>query len=376
MLISTVKLQKSFYAECVHNRERINMSARDESLQTILDSVLREDASNGMKLMDSALNEEIRVLIKSKLANVLLERLKSRVSDKLETSKGIEKEFEAAVLRTWRKPFDLLDLLLNICLEVTNEFTSEYGRGTSSKHGCVQAALARQQANACLVFNEILHLLKSGFPSGAHLHWKTLHEMVCVAYFISTHGEEVAKSFLDYETVEAYFQAEAIYEHQQKMECTSLSESDFKAMKKEFKAMEKTYGSDFVKKANYPYGWVPRTVLKTRSLREIEKSVQLDTFRPYYDLAGYNAHGGQNGLIFNLGIMKNKDKRVVIPVGPSNYGLADPGKSAAISLGQVTACLLMADSGIKRLVVVEALRNLVDEICDAFCEIQAEFSKD
>jgi hypothetical protein len=375
MLISVIRLQKSFNFQRIQHRERMSMSATDESLQTILDDILREHSNNGMKLMDSALNEEIRVLIKSKLANVLLEKLKSRILDKLETSKEIEREFEAAVLVTWRKPFDLLDLLLNVCFEVANEFTSEYGSGASSKRGYVQAALARQQANACLVFNEILHLLKSGFPSGAHSHWKTLHELACVSYFISKHGEEIAERFLDYEVVEAYFRAEAIREHQQKMECTLLSESDFKAVKKEFKAMEKKYGSDFVKKVYYPYGWVPRTVLKTRSLKEIEKSVGLDTFRPYYDLAGYSMHGGQSGLVFKLGAGKNKNKRAVIPIGPSNYGLADPGKSAAISLGQITACLLMADSGIKRLVIVEALRNLVDEICDAFGEIEAEFGK-
>jgi hypothetical protein len=79
--------------------------------------------------------------------------------------------------------------------------------------------------------------------------------------------------------------------------------------------------------------------------------------------------------MFNLGVVKNASKSVVLPVGPSNYGLADPGKCAAISLGQVTACLLLANSTVKRLVIVEALRDLVDEICDAFCEIQAEFSK-
>ena len=354
----------------------MNMNDIDESLRTILDNILVECESNGLKLMDSTLNEEVRILVKSELAGILLERLKSRVLCKLEASKEIEKEFEAAVFRTWRKPLDLLDVLLNICLEVANEFASELGSGTSSKHSYVRSALMRQQANACLVFNEILHLLKSGFPSGAHSHWRTLHEIVCVSYFISKHGKDVAKRFLDYEVVEAYFQAEAICEHQQKMEGTSLSESDFEAVKKEFKAMEKKYGSDFAKKSNYPYGWVQRSVLKTRSLKEIEKSVGLDTFRPYYDLAGYNVHGGQNGLMFKRGIMKNKDKQVVIPVGPSNYGLANPGKSAAISLGQVTACLLMANSDVKRLVIVEALRNLVDEICDAFCEIEAEFGQD
>lgn len=348
-----------------------------DSLQIILDNILSEYVNTRKKITDAAANgenEEVRE-IASKSAVVFLERLKSIFPVELEVSKGIEKEFESAVLRTWRKPLDLLDLLLYISLEVASEFNSEHRSEKSSKHNYVQMALLRQQTNACLVFNEIIHLLKSGFPSGAHSHWKSLHEIACLSYFISKHGEDMAKRFLDYEIVESYFQAQAIHEHQQKMECKYLSESDFKALKRKFNKMRKIYGSDFVKKANYPYGWVPRTVLKTRSLREIEKSVKLDMLRPYYDLASYNVYGGPKGLMFKLGIMKNQSKNVVFPVGPSNYGLADPGMIAAISLGQVTACLLLAESTIKRLVIVEAMRNLVDEISDAFCEIQAEFSR-
>ena len=352
------------------------MSDTSESLQTILDNILREHVSKGTKLTGYTLNDEIHALIKTKLADVFLERLKSSFLDKLEVSKEIEEEFEAAVLRTWRKPFDLLDLLLYTCLEVASEFSSGHGLETFSKHGYVQAALARQQAHACFVFNEIIHLLKSGFPSGAHSHWRTLHEIACMSYFISEHGEDVAKRFLDYEVVESYFQAEAILEHEKKMGCSFLSERDFKALKKKVNKMRKTYGADFVRKASYPYGWVPRTVLKTRSLKEIEKSVKLDLLRPYCDLASYNVYGGPKGLIFKLGTLNRGSENLVVPVGPSNYGLADPGKSAAISLGQVTACLLRAKSTVKSVVVVEALRNLVDEICDSFSEIEAEFGKD
>jgi len=350
------------------------MSVTDESLQTIIDNIMMEHSNNGMKLMNSDLNEETRRLVKAKIATVLLEKLKSRMQNNLETSKDIEREFEAAVLNTWRKPLDLLDLLLNICLEISTDFTSEK-ESISSKHDYVKEALAKQQANACLVFNEILHLLKSGFPSGALSHWRTLHELVCVAYFISENGEDVAKRFLNYEAVEAWLQAKAIYNYQQNVDCTSLSKQDMNTLKKDFEATEKLYGSDFVKKSNYPYGWIPREVLKTRSFREIEKSAKLDTFGAFYELAGQNLHGGQNGLIFKLGTIKNS-RRVAITVGPSNYGLADPGRSAAISLGQVTACFLMYESGVKGLVIVEALRDLIDEICDAFGEIEAEFAKD
>ena len=351
------------------------MSGADESLRTILDNLLMEHSTSGMKLMDSGLNEEIMMMVKAKLADALLERLKSRTLDKLETSKEIEDEFEDAVFRTWRKPLELLDLLLNICFEVSSDFISGSGSGPSSRRDYVQEVLARQQANACLVFNEILHLLKSGFPSGATSHWRNLHEMACISYFISKHGNDVAKRFIDYEAVEAYFQTEAIHKHQQNIECTSLSQRDSKTLEKKLKTREKAYGDDFVKQSNYPYGWIPRTVLKTRSLKGIEKSVGLDTFRPYYDLAGYTLYGGHNTLVPKIGTMK-KNSHVIIPAGPSNYGLADPGKNAAISLGQVTACFLMSGSGVKRLVIVEALRNLVDEICDAFCEVEAEFGKE
>lgn len=351
------------------------MSYQDDSLQVILDDILSEYADSGLKIVDSAVNEESEEMreIASKSAVVLLERLKSRVTKELEASRGVEMEFEAAVFRTWRKPLDLLDLLLYLSLEVVREFDSMHESG-SSKSKYIQEALVGQQANACLVFNEIVHLLKSGFPSGAHSHWRTLHEIACVSYFISKHSEDIAKRFLDYEAVESYFQAQAIQEHQQKMECEMLSEGDFKAIKKEFNRMRKRYGSDFVKKTNYPFGWVPRSVLKTRSLKEIEKSVKLEVLRPFYDMAGYNVYGGPKGLMFKPGMMK-KGKGVVVPVGPSNYGLADPGKSAAISLGQITACLLLADPSFKNTIIVEALRGLVDDICDAFCEIQTEFGK-
>jgi hypothetical protein len=353
------------------------MSYADDTLKGILDDVLSEYANSGGKKVDSAVDEEDEEIreIASESADVLLKRLKAKILEKLDASKEIEKEFEAAVFRTWRKPLDLLDLLLYLSLGVTIELNSRQRRQRSSKTNCVQEALVGQHANACLVFNEIVHLLKSGFPSGAHSHWRALHEIACVSYFISKHGEELAKRFLDYRAVENYYQAQAIYEHQQRMECEALSKNDFKEIKKDFNKIKKRYGADFVKKANYPYGWIPRSVLKTRSLKEIEKSVKLDMLRPFFDMASYNVHGGSKGLMFKLGFMKNKRKNVVVPVGPNNYGLADPGKSAAISLGQVTACLLRAKTSFSNMVIVEALRSLVDEICDAFCEIQAEFGE-
>jgi hypothetical protein len=350
------------------------MSNVEDSLKLILDNILSEYPSAGAELPASKIAESEVVDVTSKSAALLLERLKSMAVAKSEAGRWAETEFVEAVHMTWRKPLDLLDLLLDISLEVSAEFASE-GESKTSKRDYLQLALIRLQTNACLVFNEIVRLLKSGFPDGAVSLWKLLHEIVCTAYFISKHGDSMAKRYLDYEVVENYYQALAIQDHQKVMRSESLSDRDFRAFKQLFGKMKKLHGSDFVKKSNYPYGWVPSSVLKARSLRELEKSVGLDMLRPYYDVASYNVLGGPQGLMFKLGLLKSGRKSLAPVVGPSNYGLADPGRSAAISLGQITSCLLTVKPTLKRLVVVEAMRNLVDEICNAFGEIEEEFFK-
>jgi hypothetical protein len=351
------------------------MSNVEDSLKLILDNILSEYPSAGIELPASRIAENEVVEAASKPAALLLERLKSRAVAKSEASNWVETEFEQAVHMTWRKPFDLLDLLLDISLEVSAEFASE-GENKASKRDYLQPALIKLQTNACLVFTELVRLLKSGFPDGAVSLWKSLHEIVCIAYFISKHGDSMAKRYLDYEVVENYYQALAIQDHQKVMGVESLSERDFRAFKQLFGKMKKLHGLDFVKKSNYPYGWVPPGVLKPRSLRELEKSVGLDMLRPYYDVASYNVLGGPQGLMFKLGLLRSGRKSLAPVVGPSNYGLADPGRSAAISLGQITSCLLMVKPNLRRLVVVEAMRNLVDEICNAFNEIEDEFLKE
>jgi len=350
------------------------MSNADDSLKLILENILREYPSASMELPPSKIAENEVVEVTSKSSVLLLERLKSRALAKSESGRWVETEFEEAVYMTWRKPLDLLDLLLDISLEVLGEFASE-GENKKSKREYLQPVLIRLQTNACLVFTEIVRLLKSGFPDGTVSLWKSLHEMVCIAYFVSKHGDDMAKRYLDYEVVENYYQAQAIQDHQKVMGCESLSEKDFRAFKQLFDKMKKLHGSDFVKKSNYPYGWVPSNILKARSLRELEKSVGLDMLRPYYDVASYNVLGGPQGLMFKLGLLRSGRKSLAPVLGPSNYGLADPGRSAAISLGQITSCLLMVKPTLKNLVVVEAMRNLVDEICNAFGEIEEEFFK-
>ena len=161
--------------------------------------------------------------------------------------------------------------------------------------------------------------------------WKVLHEITCISYFIYKHGKNIAKRYLDYEAVENFFQAQIMNKNHQEISCKSLSKKDFNVAKKRFYMMRKHYGEDFVKKSNYPYGWVPRPILKTLSFKEIEKDVRLDMLRPYYNLAGYNVYGGAKGLMFKPRISDVSINRIILQVGPVNYGLAEPGTISRVT---------------------------------------------
>lgn len=58
--------------------------------------------------------------------------------------------------------------------------------------------------------------------------------------------------------------------------------------------------------------------------------------------------------------------------GPSNYGLADPGNCAAISLTQLTTTLLTIKPNMDRLIILNTLKRFVADINASFVEVQKE----
>jgi hypothetical protein len=59
-----------------------------------------------------------------------------------------------------------------------------------------------------------------------------------------------------------------------------------------------------------------------------------------------------------------------LPVGPTNYGLADPGQNTGLSLLQTTAVLIGHAPTVERLLVREVMRELAHRIANAFVKAQ------
>jgi hypothetical protein len=102
----------------------------------------------------------------------------------------------------------------------------------------------------------------------------------------------------------------------------------------------------------------------------------MDHMRPYFKLACYSNHAGSKGLRYDLGKSLVLPGQDVLLAGPSDAGLFDPGSLTAISVFQVTVCLLTHHITMTSLVALNALNRMVKEVEDAFAEAEARLDEE
>ena len=143
-------------------------------------------------------------------------------------------------------------------------------------------------------------------------------------------------------------------------------------LKRRVEAVCAKYGEDF----RQEYGWVPKSILKDRNFKEIERSIRMDRWRPFYKMACLNVHAFAKGLTHRLGLLRSRSRQEVLLAGPSNFGLADPAQNAAISLHQITTGLLTTRPTIERLVAISTMQRLVEQVGTAFCGVQLQIERE
>lgn len=276
--------------------------------------------------------------------------------------------FEDRLRIRWGGALDRLEQFIHINIELGEEAVQYHENTDGSSEDYVFEALSRLHARACQISNEIYTLLESGYADGAHARWRALHEVAIVACFIKQEDEETAKRFLDYRYLEDYYEAQNYQDHCEELGYEPLSEEELEVLEDNRDELVNRYGKPFDDKG-YGYGWAAHTFEnKSASLGRLESEVDLDHLNPFYKMASSSVHAGSKGTKYRLGLM-DQDAQPFL-AGPTNYGLADPAQSTAISLAQVSTALLLYKPGGKDLVTTMGLQQLVTEIRTAFTEIQ------
>ena len=268
-------------------------------------------------------------------------------------------------IKLWQSGFDLLETHISICTEAGENINSEYREKAVEKSDLVFDLLIRHHARACHIANEVLCLLKNGFPDAAHSRWRALHELSATAMFIFKHGQECAERFHFHNIIDSYDVMNEHHKYEDRLQAKGPTAAELGDMKRIYDDIIDKYGKSF----SGHYGWAAYLFpqIKRVGFSSIEKDAGLDHMRPYYKWASQNIHAGSKGLRNRLALEKcNED---ILVVGQSNSGMTDPAHATAISLMQVTCTLLQLNPTMDSIVIMEIAKQYSNKVGDEFLKI-------
>jgi hypothetical protein len=276
--------------------------------------------------------------------------------------------FGRNLLHRWKKPLQLFDVQLALALELGVAWAKKLRR-RGAKDADLAEVLVRLQARSIRVGGEVRALLHSGFADGALSRWRTMHELAVVAFFIAQEGNETARSYIDHLDADSYKAALHYQRAAPLLGYRVLPQSRVDALKRRMEALKKKYGKRF----SEDYGWAAAALKgKDPSFANIEAAVKLDRLRPYFRLASNTVHAGPKGAYFQIGAMGED----ILLAGPSNAGLDEAARLAAISLAQITSCLISLrpnlDSGVWSGVLIDIAFKIEAEAV----RVQRKLNKD
>lgn len=295
----------------------------------------------------------------------LLEKI-TNGSEILEKNHEDAEAFKERLNELWKIPLQLLELYLLLTIEKGSKFNKENHKNASEQNDCVFKVLVRLHAKACLIGNEILTLMKNGYPSGAFARWRSLHETAVTGLFISKHGNEIAERYLDYRYIESYNLFEDYLKNNDLYKKHSEilgyvpydTIEDMIRVAKKRKELRSKYGDRYEKS----YGWAAKVLeAKDCNFEGIERDVGLDYLRPFYNMANHPVHAGPQGNYHNLGLM-DLDQGEILLVGQSDAGLADPGSNMLVSLQYMNKALLTSRPNVENNVFLYGMGFLLEDI--------------
>lgn len=299
-------------------------------------------------------------------ANEYMLEFKEKKAELLAQNEQEHQNFIKRHINIWRDGFGLLELLLELCINQGSKYSTSLQQDKDTDTNNHLQLLIRLHAKACAISNEILCLLKNGFPDAAHARWRALHETNVTLHFIDKHGPKCSEIFLAHEIYDSYYLMMSHKKYESRLQEKGPSNEEARELTDLFDKAIKTYGRSF----DSQYGWATPFLTDKKhkaSFKSIEKEVKLDHMRPYFKWACQNIHVNIKTITNSLSLphhLKN-----VINIGPSNFGLVDPAHATALSLTQSTCCLLKNDCNEENLIFMNLIKQLSIEIGDTFLSI-------
>jgi hypothetical protein len=298
-----------------------------------------------------------------------LKQLPAAVKARRKTDRG----FCDRLKKRWKRPFELFEGVLLLGQQLGSEVNDEESSDAKQRNDLRCAALIRLHARGCLLFSEVLALLKTGHASGAYARWRTFHETAITAWFISNGDQLLAEKYLAHQTIKSLEDADQYQQDCAELGFKPVSDEHMRALRHKRDQLKKKYGDAFLG----GYGWasdairakIPELRGKSITFNHLEQAADQGHMRSYYRFASHSIHPTSKGLHFEIGLIRQGE---LLLSGPSNYGLAEPANASCFSLQQSTGALLMTRPNRQRIASLMALQNMIKESTLAFSEAERQ----
>jgi len=334
----------------------------DEQAQTIvITDADVERAMNELEAAKEASAEGAVNRVVEELAPGILQSLYCELPQALNEWDAARREFEERLYDLWKEGLDRLDMLITMAHEAGESYVEDLHRESaeeeSSSDPVLTDVLTALHCRACRTAREVVCLLKAGYADGAHARWRSLHELAVTANFLVEHLGDTPQRYLEHAAVERFRAAEKYQQHCETLGYDPFTEEEMAELKEAFDDVVAKFGAPF----REDYGWAAEALQKARpTFTQIEASLDMAHWRPWFRLACQSVHAGSQGMHFALGLAH--DTPGMLLAGASDAGLADPAHQMAISLTMVTTALLTAHPNLDGLVACHCMLKVCGDI--------------
>ena len=281
-----------------------------------------------MRLYDGkTIEEAFPDVLKSQLGS-RMKNLEVCRSATLRERSGYIANIQNGTYLMWKEGLDQLEQFVVLNLEWGTKLIEEFNLNGDQKTKNLFNALIKNHSRACLMSEEILHLLKGGFPDAAFARWRSLYEIAVTATFIRFQGEACAEAYLDHEIVDALKCHQLDHELHAARGIEPHSNCCLEDQERDYQEMLEKHGDSFKR----PFGWAAAALKeKNPQFKDLEESIGQDHMRVIYKRASHKVHAAANGISTSLGTQSFGMNAPMLRA-PSHEGLQEPAILCAHSL--------------------------------------------
>jgi hypothetical protein len=179
-MMRTLRDHDEAYLFCLDTEMSLKHHEIMRDLQSCVDEEYRKAPEEAMRLYDGKMIDEVFPhMLKSQLES-RLNKLEAGRQAMLHERSGYIANIQKGTYLMWKEGLDQLEQFITLNLDWGTMLITEFNTNGDPERKHLFHSLIKNHSRACLVSEEILHLLKCGFPDVAFARWRSLYDVAPV----------------------------------------------------------------------------------------------------------------------------------------------------------------------------------------------------